>query len=181
MNDTVGVYVPEYGSTMYVDRFVVLTDSQALDDATAVFINFTLDDLNAIKALRIGEDTMSSWLTVEPCALTDQSGLLVQPLEGGVNALNVRFHSEDTTHPELLEFDLNLNSGLLTLRFSETVTGPLLDITQVTFHSSMDSGLDPYLMHTLGLDMYTPGSPSGLSPEINATIRILDLNEIKRD
>ena len=176
------IYIPEYGSTMNVDEFIVLSDVNAMNDATAIFINFTLYDLNAIKALRIGEDILSSWLAVELCAVTDQSGLLLQPLEGGVNALDVRFHREDLTSPVLQEYDLDMNTGILTFRFSETVNGQLLDLSQITFHSTMDSSMCsrmyPCEQHSLNLDMYIP--IDDISPEISATIGTLDLNEIKR-
>lgn len=175
------IYIPEYGSTMNVDQFIVLTDSNALNDATAIFVNFTLSDLNSIKAARIGEDELTSWLEVQPCAITDQSGLLLQPLESSMNALEVRFYKEDNTPPKLLEYDLDMNSGVLTLRFSETVEGQLLDLNQVTFHSIMDSRIDRGDEHTLGLDEYILGSLTNApSPEINVTIGTLDLNEIKR-
>jgi len=67
------VLVPELGSSELIDEFVVLTNAQALQDTTALFINFTLNDLNTLKALRIAEDTLSSWLFVEPCAIVDQT------------------------------------------------------------------------------------------------------------
>ena len=175
------IYIPQYGSSMDVDQFIVVTDSNAVNDATAIFINFTLFDLNAMKAARIGENELTSWLAVQPCAVTDQSGLQLQPLESSVNALEVRFHGEDTTPPELQEYDLDMDTGVLTFRFSETVVGQLLNLNHITFHSSMVSGMDPDHTHTLGLSVYTPGSlTNDLSPEINATIGTLDLNEIKR-
>ena len=176
------IYVPEYGSTMNVDEFVVLTDSNAMNDATAIFVNFTLHDLNSLKAAGIGEDEISSWLAVEPCAITDQSRLAVQPLESSSSALSVRFHTVDSTSPQLQEYDLDMNTGIFTFRFSETVDGRLLDLTRLTLHSSMYSSLCnpmyPCEQHTLGLKMYTP--VGDISPEFNASIGILDLNEIKR-
>lgn len=175
------VYVPDYGSTMNVDQFVVLTDSNAVNDATAVFINFTLSDLNAIKAARIGDNELTSWLAVQPCAVTDQSGLLLQPLESSINALEVRFYREDSTPPYLQEYDLDMNLGVLTLRFSETVIGQLLDLNQITLHSIMNTVMYPGEEHTLGLQIYTLGSLTNeYSPVINAKIETVDLDEIKR-
>ena len=176
------VYVPLYWPTMNVDEFIVLSDSNAMMDATAIFVNFTLDDLNAIKAAHIGQDIMSSWLAVEPCAIKDQNGLLLQPLEAGVNALEVQFHVNDTTPPRLQQFDLDMNAGVLTFRFTETVNGQLLDLSQLTFHSVMYFSLCnssyPCEEHTLILDFYLP--VDDIAPEINATIGELDLNELQR-
>ena len=176
------VYIPQYGTMMNVDEFIVLTDSNSMNDATALFINFTLDDLNAIKAAYIGLDMMTSWLAVEPCTVTDQSGLLLQPLDTGVDALGVRFHVKDTTPPRLQQYDLDMDTGVVTFRFTETVNGRLLDMSQLTFHSTMDSSVCSSLYaceaHTLNFDVYVP--IDDIAPEINATIETLDLNELKR-
>ena len=176
------IYSPEYGSTMNVDQFIVLTDSNAMMDATAIFVNFTLNDLNAIKAAGIGVDMLSSWLTVQPCAITDQGGLAIQPLETGISALDVRFHKNDSTPPKLQGYDLDMNTGTFTFRFNETVDGRLLDLTQLTLHSvfysTLCNSMYPCDQHTLGLHTYTP--LNDISPEINATIGKLDLDEIKR-
>ena len=173
------VYIPQNGSTLDVDEFIVLTDSNAMNDATALFINFTLDDLNALKAAYIGLDMMSSWLALEPCTVMDQSGLMLQPLEIGVDALGVRFHVDDTTPPQLQQYDLDMDGGVVTFRFSETVNGQLLDMTQLTFHSKTPcTSAYECEEHTLSLDFYVP--IDDIAPEINATIEILDLNELKR-
>ena len=179
---TSNVFLPELGSGDLFDEFVVLTDSEAMQDTTALFINFTLNDLNTIKALRIAENTLTSWLSVEPCAIVDQINLQVVPLTSGINAQNVRFYTPDTTPPVLQEFDLDMNTGILVMRFSETVSGPLLKVQQITLQGRRDSNQDPNLMHTLGLDTYIPGTDStpGLSPQIAVQIKILDLNEVKR-
>jgi len=104
------------------------------------------------------------------------------PLTSGVNAQNVRFYTPDTTPPILQEFDLDMNTGILTLRFSETVSGPFLNVAQITLQGRENSGLDPNLMHTLALDTYVPGtdSTSGLSPQVTIQVKTLDLNEVKR-
>ena len=174
------VYDPQYGSSLNVDEFIVLTDSNAMNDATALFINFTLGDLNALKAAYIGLDMMSSWLALEPCTVTDQSGLLLQPLEIGVDAQSVRFHVEDTTPPRLQQYDLDMDAGVVTSRFSATVIARLLDMSQLTFHSTMDYSLCSYQCeeHRLILNFYVP--IDDIAPEINATIEIDDLNELKR-
>ena len=176
------IFNPEIGSSQLFDQFVVLTDLEAQRDATAIFINVTLNDLNAIKALRIAEAEASSWLDVQSCAILDQNNLQVQPVTSGVNALNVRFYAEDVTSPVLLEFDLNMNSGLLVFRFSETVSGSFLNAAQLTLQASSNSNLSPDLMHTLAFNVYTPGvhSTAALAPELSLQIQILDLNELKR-
>ena len=174
--------VMEFGngtaSPLNVDDFFVVPNQQAAMDSTVLIVNFTHDDLNRIKALMIAEEPASSWLTLAPCAVIDQSGLQVEPLTSGVNAQNVREYTFDTTFPSLLQFDLDLDTGILHFTFSETVLGTHLDQTQITLQADETSNLTSSRFHTLGLDSYLP--PGGLSPIIDVPIKILDLNEIKR-
>ena len=173
---------PEMGSGQFIDDFVVLTDEVAAIDTTAIFINITLVDLNAIKSLRIGEDELSSWLTIDMCAIRDQNDLPVVPRESGINAVEVRSYIPDTTRPELQQFDLDMNLGLLTLRFSETVVGATLDVSMVTLQAVSDSQSNASLFHTLNFNSYIPGVdyPAALAPELIVQLRILDLNELKQ-
>ena len=126
---------------------------------------------------------MTSWLTVEPCAILDQNNLPVQSLSSGVNALNVRFYTPDTTSPELQEFDLDMNLGTLTMRFSETVSGPHLMASQDHSTNQSPTPISILTLCTLCCSIHTHlelKMHQSLSPEIILMIRILDLNEIKR-
>ncbi len=176
------VITSEIASGQFIDDFVILTNEEAQRDTTAIFINITLSDLNAIKALQIGENEMTSWLVVESCAIRDQSDLAVVPRKSGVNALGVRAYVPDTTTPQLQEFDLDMNLGLLTLRFSETVVGATLDVATITLQAVANSNLNSTLMHTIDFNSYLPGVDyaSGLSPVLTVQLKILDINEIKR-
>ena len=176
------VTVMEFGngtaSPLNIDDFFVVSNQQAAMDATVLIVNFTHDDLNRIKALMIAEDPASSWLTLAPCAVVDQSGLQVEPVTSGINTQNVREYIFDTTPPSLLQFDLDLDTGTLHFTFSETVLGTHLDPTQITLQADRMSNLTFSSFHTLGLDGYLP--PGEVSPIIDVPIMILDLNEIKR-
>ena len=163
---------PMFGNSL-LDEFSVFFDTQAMIDETVVIVNFTLDDLNSLKSLHIGETNLTSWLMIESCVIRDQAGETAVPV---VNAQNVRRYMEDVSSPQLQQFDLDMNTGMLTLRFSETVVGYLLNVSQITLQSNMD--LLPENHHTLSLD--TIGSPSGFEPVVIVHIQPLDLNEIKR-
>ena len=171
-NTRIMINSPMFGNSL-LDEFSVFFDAQAMIDETVVIVNFTLDDLNAIKSLHIGETNLTSWLMIESCVIQDQSGEQAVPT---VNAQNVRRFVEDITSPRLQEFDLDLNTAVLTLRFSETVVGPLLNVSQITLQSN--NTLIPDGHHSLTLD--TMGTISGLEPVIIVNIQPLDLNEIKR-
>ena len=171
-NTRVMINSPMFGNSL-LDEFSIFFDTQAMIDETVVIVNFTLDDLNAIKSLHIGETNLTSWLTIAPCVIKDQSG---EEAVAVVNGRNVRRFVEDITSPRLQEFDLDLNTAVLTLRFSETVVAPMLNPSQITLQSS--ETLIPGRHHSLSLD--TIGSISGLEPFVIVNIQPLDLNEIKR-
>ena len=62
-------------------------------------------------------------------------------------ALQVSEYDPDITRPELRAFDLDVDSGNLTLTFSETVNVTSLDVTQITLNNGIENDdrmtLDP--------------------------------------
>lgn len=154
------------------DTYVPVLSLNETRDQTAISINITLLDLNSIKSLRIAEDVMTSWLSLNPCAIIDQEGLPAQRLD----PINVRDYTPDITPPVLQEFDLDMNTGLLTLHFSETVMGPIFDSSQITIQSD-DNLTFISSDHTLNNESI---SLSGLDPVITVKIGVFDLNELKR-
>ena len=178
-NDT-NIFTPIVGSGENFDRFVVLTDEVASRDTTAIFVNFTLADLNAIKMLQLATRSGNTFLRADSCAISDQSDLPLIPVFPG---RSVRFYTPDTTSPELQEFDLDMDNGRLTMRFSETVAGRTLDAAQITLQArEVHDTSNSDLAHSLVLNTYVPGfdNTPGLSTEIVLTIKILDLNRIKQ-
>ena len=154
------------------DSYVPVLSLNETKDETAISINITLFDLNSIKSLRIAEDVMTSWLSVSPCAIIDQEGLPTQR----VDSISVRDYTPDTNPPQLQEFDLDMNTGIITLRFSETVMGPFIDSPQITFQSDANLTL---MSSDHTLNNYSV-SLSGLEPTIIVRIGVDDLNELKR-
>ena len=59
-------------------------------------------------------------------------------------ALPVSEFTNDTTSPELLSFDLDLTTEILTLLFSETVRVETLDVGQVTIQDRLAANSDLY-------------------------------------
>ena len=173
---TDNIFVPPTSSNEQFDRFVVFTDEEASRDTTAIFINITLTDLNAIKILQIADTERSAFLQAESCTIQDQNSLPLIAIDPG---LGVRFYTPDITAPQLQEFDINLNNGHLTMRFSETVSGSHFIASEITLQGEAAYSMDS--AHTLGLDNYMSGidNTPGLATEIILTINILDLNRIK--
>ena len=80
----------------------------------------------------------------------------------------------DTTDPELENFDLNLNSGVLTLYFSETVNVQSLDVRHIAIQSANDTS-------DVSVSLRDSRSLSQNLPIIDITLSDNDLNNIKAD
>ena len=132
--------VPEYDTMQFhyftEETFAFTSDQENMLDNRIVLVNISLDDLNEIKRKRIAYDISTAWLVIDDGALTDNNLRPVVPLENGVNAKQAGNYTNDAILPELLYFDLSLDSGILTLYFSETVDATTLDVSQITLQSA---------------------------------------------
>ena len=99
-------------------------------------------DLNQLKRRSLlATSDNDSFLSITEDAVTDSSGNSVIPVPSAA-AVAVSNYTEDTTLPELLSFNLDLNIGQLLLRFSETVNSSTLNLPFFTFQNSCPSPLD---------------------------------------
>ena len=117
------------------ETFAFASDQETMLDNRIVLVNISLEDLNEIKRKRIAYSMDTSWLVIDDGALTDNNLQPVAPLENGINALLAGNYTNDTTLPELLYYDLSLDSGILMLYFSETVDATTLDVSEITLQS----------------------------------------------
>ena len=158
-------------------------DLESYNDSTVLIIIITLEDLNAIKSLEIAMSTSTSWLLMDSSAIMDMYDLSVRPLLNGMNAQQATEYTIDTTRPELQYFMFDLNTGELTLSFSETVRVSSLNSTTITFLSVplSSEATDMYTLHEMGL---VSGLDTGLGvPDSHVAVVQLtefDQNELKR-
>ena len=141
-----------------------------------VTVNLTIDDLNVIKQnLRLlrGPGTGSSFLRLEAEFVTDLNNNSIVPINESL-ALQASLFIDDTINPVLDTFDLDMNTGDLTLHFSETVNVRTLDITQITLQVDSEVG-QPDEQHTLQVAMIS----SRNGPDITIRISNDDLNVLK--
>ena len=139
-------------------------------------LELTTSDLNVIKQLTdlaiLQNDT---FLSILGGAIEDMNGNLLLPTDITTN-LVANEVIPDGIPPELLSFNLDINTGILTLMFSETVNVSTFDITQITLQGS--SSVDNVTHnHTLSLDSSTTSHNSAI---VIVDISDTDLNEIKR-
>ena len=147
---------------------------ESYNNSINLSIILTLEDLNQIKAQQIATSTATSWLLVEDTALVDMNGNPILPFENGVNAQRAAMYTIDSTRPELLSFDFDLNTGILKFFFSETVRASSLISSTVSLQASSGASSSYYMIARQGQTL------SQDSPNITLLLDVFDLNEIKR-
>ena len=150
------------------------------DDSTIVDLQLANDDLNQLKFFTdIATYSNDTFILMEQLTIMDLS-------ENELNVSNlplqVRNHTPDTTPPELLAFDLDMDTTTLVLYFSETVNVSSLDISQLTLHPSQFDNTTNSSYRLLPSFEYPQGtvtrSPNG--PVIVLDLGQMDSNNIKR-
>ena len=102
------------------------------EDGVTIVIDLHATDLNEVKRLPALASTINNtYLTLSSSAINDMNSNAVVEISinQGLRALALL---PDVTQPELLEFDLDLDSGEVTLLFSETVNASSLNIVSIT-------------------------------------------------
>ena len=138
---------------------------------TAMF-NLSITDLNEIKALpdlAVSNDT--TFIAVGADLIVDINDNRVVSVSSN-NALQVSEYTGDVNRPSLEFFNLELDEGILTLSFDETVNVSSLDISALVLQDASSSPLSDYTLN----DSYIM---QGHSSEVNVTLSFEDLNQIK--
>jgi len=137
---------------------------------TIVTIELTHADSNALKAIvDLAIDASSTYLTLGAGAVQDTNG---QGIAAISPAIGVSTYTADTTAPTLTNFDLDMDSGVLTLSFSETVKASTLTQTAISLQT-LATDASPFAL--------TGGVRSSTNSDV-LTIALLtaDLNNIKK-
>ena len=132
--------------TLYSDRSSTATASytltssvQSSQDGSVLVIYLSNQDLNQIKLRQSLCTSITNCIpTFTSQFVSDLTGNLVIAL---TSQLSQPFETfvPDATPPDLQEFSLNMDAGILTLTFSEPVNGNMFDPTQITLQSSSTS------------------------------------------
>ena len=155
-------------------QFVQLSSrsSTTSEDGTVFVINLSDDDFNEITAVfPLATMESNTYLVLAAGAVLDTAGNPSMEVPSS-NALVITNHTADTISPSLDSFEFDLDMGILTLVFSESVNASTFDVMQVTLQNSQAS---PTHFHTL-----TGGLVSQMeSTTIDVDLSRADLNEIK--
>ena len=145
------------------------------DDGTEVSVSLGWTDLNEIKRLTgLATSSSDTYVTLTSAAIRDMNDNAVVPRVDGESSLPIAFFTPDTIDPSLHVFNLDVNSGILTLEFTETVLASSLNVTQITLLSS--TNLTDFEYHTL-----TSGTVTESSDNTTIVINLsqYDLNQVK--
>lgn len=150
-----------------------LTGGEKLSkDGTVLMLRLSFTDRNEIKRLTdLATSSDDLYASINESFVRDMNNNLV----AGINTtdpLQVDVFTPDETEPTLLRFELNMDTRLLTLFFSETVNVSTLNISVLTFQSTpaLMEGVTEY--HTL---------ETGMLPLDSETFSVDGLREIEYD
>ena len=142
-------------------------------NAPQVIISLTIDDTNAIKELlSLFTNLNDSFLSVRSGAVVDLDNNPLQPINVSQPLQSSAF-TPDTTSPNLLYFNIDMDTGRLWLTFDEVVNGSTLFPSLIGIQHTTQP--DPPLYSLTGGYF-----PPGFSTVTYLNLTISDLNEIKR-
>uniref|UniRef100_A0A1X7V1F8 Uncharacterized protein n=1 Tax=Amphimedon queenslandica TaxID=400682 RepID=A0A1X7V1F8_AMPQE len=147
--------------------------------STDISISISHSDLNSIKeVLDLATSLDNSYISLGDGVVLDMNGVSFS----NVSSVRVSTFINDTTSPTLDSFSLDLNSGIISLTFSETVDSTSIDVSTIQLLAGPDDLFNETVSYSL-----TPGSlPIGTqtlssnSSLIIVSLGSTDLNEIKR-
>ena len=132
-------------------------------------------DLNEVKRFTdLATSTENTFLSFTEQAIADRADNLVSPRSTN-NALMAAFVYDDFRRPMLVDFEFDLNQGLITLNFSETVQAGSIVLTDFALQSTRQ--LDNTTNVTYSLTGGQVLSSDG--PVIVIQLSDFDLNELK--
>jgi hypothetical protein len=180
-------------STLMISAFTIMAsqnddapqftlDSSTLvsADGTLMTIALSLDDLNKIKLIRqIATDEANTYLSFVAAGsiapVRDMYGIAIENVPPA-SAILATFHNQDDIHAKLLDFSLNMSSGIMVLEFSETIELDSVQTQMLTLQNGIESSRTEW--HTLG-PKFTMVSTVD-DPIVTIELSWEDMNAIKR-
>ncbi len=151
---------------------VTLTDSSSTSaDGTAITINLSTTDLNALKLnTGLATSTANSFIRFTSSTIDDMNGNDVTGKNDGL-AAQATTHTPDTTSPSLISWDLNINSGRLSLVFDESVNTATFAAGAITLQDAATA--------TTTYTLTTSATTSGNGATVIVDFTAADLDAIK--
>ena len=142
-------------------------------DGTQLVVELSSGDFNAITStFPLATMDINTFIALETGTVQDTSGVLSSAIPTN-NALQITNHTADHMRPSLVNFDLDLDNGVITGFFSESVNVTSVDSTQITIQNAPNT---PSSMFLLTGGMVNQRD----STTIDITLLLNDLNSIKK-
>ncbi|KAL5488650.1 hypothetical protein EMCRGX_G017626 [Ephydatia muelleri] len=157
-----------------------LTGGTAFPSASndvVVLVNLITSDTDVLKIRKIAISNATTWLTIGTGGILDQAKEPVIPRENGKTAIPVSVYTPDMTPPMLLQFSLDMNTGVISLTFSETVSAQTFNATGFTLQSAQQRMIDSNTFFTLTTTSKDVSTDSKFQL---VNLSSTDLNELKK-
>ena len=129
------------GNRSFFFTLTRLTNATSLSN-TVLRLQLSNSDLNEIKARsRLATSGADSYLSPTERAFTDVFRNRIIPVPSS-NASSVSNYTEDSSPPQLMSFNVDLNQGQIVFRFSETVNATTLHQPSFTLRDSCPTDLN---------------------------------------
>ena len=148
-------------------------EANSSNGPTVVLHLSTLDTNNIKRLSGLATREENTYLSITADLISDMTGLSVVPIDTG-NASRVDKYTPDVTRPEFQGFDFDVDSGVLTLTFDETVDASTLQIDDITIQNLAESPTSE-----VSLRMSRVNSTD--DPLVTVILEFEDLNRVKLD
>ena len=148
------------------------------DDAVIIVVDLSAEDSNSIKFLSdLGTMDNNTFLVIDDGSIFDMSD---NPYNNGSTIHQVSVLYPDSTSPNITDFSLDIDSGLLVLTFSEVINSSTLDLPAITIQNAVTSPSSNFTFTGGNISISSTNDVMGHPPILNVSILFSDLNEIKR-
>lgn len=152
--------------------FTLSTGQHASRSSSVVKVTLSGEDLAALKALTdLASGVFNTYISITSALAADISGLRVNAIEPN-SALQVTQFNNDTVQPNIVAFDLDFNTGLVSLEFDEVIDTDTFAPIELSFQN-VRSLLMPQLTLTAGMVI------SDISSTVDFLMTENDINQLK--
>ena len=142
-------------------------------ETSTIYISVSLTDSNNIKRRELlASNINSTFISVSRSLVEDPANNPSGAIQTSAG-LPASFYTPDMTRPELLSFDIDVNTKIITLRFSESVNTTSLDPSQITVQNAKSQPSESYAF-TQSLTL------SAFGPTVELYVNRTDKNAIKQ-
>ena len=158
--------------------------NSSMENSTLISVNLTFTDQTEIKKrYLLASSEINTYLVHTDGLVSDMEQLAVVSIVNG-EAKQVQNFTEDTTPPEIISWDIDMNEGFMDLTFDETVNRTSLDLMEVSLQDYEHPLTASHQLEGGHTDDSTKFLIGNTVTQDNTVIRVTfdihDLNEIKR-